>query len=101
MRRYKEYSVEDLKNGAEDKIEFGGISLNINNHKVTIDGESIEITPKEFAILSLLLSKRGIVLKSEDIFYSVWGEKYYDCANNTIMSHIRHLRQKMKNRRGY
>ncbi|WP_207695614.1 two-component system, OmpR family, response regulator VanR [Enterococcus sp. DIV0212c] len=103
LRRYKDYnddSDDSLNNLNQDSIQFGDIRLNTNSHEATINDEKLELTPKEFGILSLLLSKRGIVINSEDIFYSVWGEKYYDCANNTIMVHIRHLRQKMNKKEG-
>ena len=43
----------------------------------------------------LLCENRGKVVKSDDLFVSVWKEKYFEKDNNTIMVHIRHLREKM------
>ena len=52
--------------------------------------------PIEFEILWHLCLNRGNVVQTEDLFKAVWKEKYYEVDNNTIMVHIRHLREKMK-----
>ena len=57
--------------------------------------KKIELTPTEFEILWYLCLNRGNVVKTEDLFMYVWKEKYYENDNNTIMVHIRHLREKM------
>ena len=49
----------------------------------------------EFSILWYLCINRGNVVRNEDLFMYVWKEKYYEQDNNTIMVHIRHLREKM------
>ena len=65
------------------------VSLNFNN-------ERVELTKTEFAILWLLCENRGNVVKSDVLFSSVWKENYFEKDNNTIMVHIRHIREKMK-----
>lgn len=55
----------------------------------------IELTPIEFSILLVLCQNLGNVVKTEDLFMQVWQEKYFEKDNNTIMVHIRHLREKM------
>lgn len=57
--------------------------------------KKIELTKTEFAILWELCLHKGNVVKSDDLFLKVWGEDYYKRDNNTIMVHIRHLREKM------
>ena len=56
--------------------------------------EEIELTPLEFEILLYLASKRGEVVSSEELFEKVWKEKYLD-SNNTVMVHIRRIREKL------
>ena len=55
----------------------------------------LTLTPIEFDILWLLCENRGKVISSEELFEKVWHEKYYKNSNNTVMVHIRHLREKM------
>ena len=55
----------------------------------------LTLTPIEFDILWLLCENRGKVISSEELFENVWHEKYYKNSNNTVMVHIRHLREKM------
>ena len=58
-------------------------------------GEQLKLTPKEYDILLLLCSNPGKVFNAEDIFKSVWKEKYFE-ANNTVMVHIWRLREKIE-----
>ena len=53
------------------------------------------MTPTEFSILWVLCKNRGKVVDSEKLFEEVWGERYFVNSTNTIMVHIRHLRDKM------
>ena len=55
----------------------------------------LELVAIEFDILWLLCENRGKVISSEELFEKVWHEKYYKNSNNTVMVHIRHLREKM------
>ena len=57
--------------------------------------KKILLTPIEFSIMWYLCKNRGTTVKTEDLFMEVWKEKYYEKDNNTIMVHIRHLREKM------
>lgn len=64
-------------------------------HSVTLKGNSISLTPLEFAILELLASHPGQVFSSEKIYESVWKEPY-GYSDNTVMVHIRNLREKIE-----
>ena len=55
----------------------------------------LTLTPIEFDILWLLCENRGKGISSEELFEKVWHEKYNKNSNNTVMVHIRHLREKM------
>jgi two-component system response regulator VanR len=94
MRRYTMYN-EDGKAG-EDIIDFGGLVMNRSTHECIYNEKPLMLTPIEFDILWILCENRGQVISSEQLFEQVWKEKYYKNSNNTVMVHIRHLREKMK-----
>ena len=76
-------------------ITIENLVIDNKKHKVTIEGEEVLLTAREFDILYLLASNRGQVFSSEEIFEKVWKEKYYQ-SNNTIMVHMSRLREKIK-----
>ncbi len=92
LRRYQKYNV--LKK--ESIIDFREIVINKDTYEFYLKENKIELTKTEFAILWILCENRGTVVKSDYLFERVWQEKYYEKDNNTIMVHIRHLREKMK-----
>ncbi|MRN54001.1 response regulator transcription factor [Paenibacillus monticola] len=75
-------------------LEMGGLIISPDQHTVTLYGETVELTPKEFDILYLLASHSKQVFSAENIFQQVWGEAYYE-SGNTVMVHIRTLRKKL------
>ena len=79
----------------QDCITISGLVINRRDHTCTLDEKPLALTPTEFSILWSLCKNRGEVVSSDRLFYDVWGEKYYSSNNNTIMVHIRHLREKM------
>lgn len=80
---------------SEDTIlEAGGITINKSAHMVTIDGESIELSYKEFELLSYFLENQGIALSREKILNNVWNYDYFGDAR-TIDTHVKKLRSKM------
>ena len=92
LRRYQKYN--NVKE--ENIIDFRGIVINNDTHEFIFNNERVELTKTEFAILWLLCENRGNVVKSDVLFSSVWKENYFEKDNNTIMVHIRHIREKMK-----
>ena len=84
-----------VREAEKNEISIRGLVINKDNHKVTVYGEEIKLTPIEFDILYLLASNPGKVFSTDGIFEKVWNEKVYE-ANNTVMVHIRRLRGKMK-----
>ena len=92
LRRYKRYNYKISEKN--DYYEIGGLFINKSTHECTLLGKPVNLTPIEFNILWLLCEKDGNVVSSEEIFERVWGEKYLD-GNNTVMVHIRRLREKL------
>lgn len=94
LRRYTRYN--DASNREEQNIlEIAGLTLNKNTHQCMYGDVEITLTPIEFNILWILISKKGKVISSENLFEQVWKEKYFKNNNNTVMVHIRHLREKL------
>lgn len=95
LRRYTKYNNSlPVQAAASREHEFRGLYICRDSHKCTLYGEELSLTPLEFDILWFLCEQRGRVVSSEELFESVWGEKYLD-NNNTVMSHIARLREKM------
>lgn len=76
-------------------LEYGGLVISLEQRLVTLYGENIELTPKEFDILYLLASHPKKVFSVENIFRQVWSETYFG-GSNTVMVHIRMLRKKLE-----
>lgn len=93
IRRSTQYN--DGARADEAVIDFGGLVLNKSSHECVYNEVPLTLTPIEFDILWLLCENRGKVISSEELFENVWHEKYYKNSNNTVMVHIRHLREKM------
>ncbi|MCQ2502486.1 MAG: response regulator transcription factor [Saccharofermentans sp.] len=84
--------------GGTEKVEeyrIGGIELNDRTKEVTLDGEPVSLTPKEFEILKLLISNPDRVYSPREIYSAVWKENPYG-TDNTVAVHIRHLREKLE-----
>ena len=93
LRRCTQYNEGTKEEG--DVLDFGGLLLNRTSHECVYNEVPLTLTPIEFDILWLLCENRGKVISSEELFEKVWHEKYYKNSNNTVMVHIRHLREKM------
>ncbi len=96
LRRYTQLNPDSrVHENMKNEISIRGLTINKDNHKVTVLDEEVKLTPIEFDILYLLASNPGKVFSTDEIFEKVWNEKVYE-ANNTVMVHIRRLRGKMK-----
>ena len=73
----------------------GGVTLNEDAKSVTVDGESVSLTPLEFNILQLLIRSPGRIYSSSQIYELVWNENSLG-AETSVAVHIRHLRQKIE-----
>jgi len=81
---------------AEEKtLVIGSIELDDRKKEVSVDGETVSLTPKEFEILKFLMSSPNRVFSPKEIYSSIWKERPYG-AENTIAVHIRHIREKIE-----
>ena len=78
----------------DEKLEAGGIVLDKTAHRVTIDGQPIDLSYKEFELLAYFLENKGIALSREKILNNVWNYDYFGDAR-TIDTHVKKLRSKM------
>jgi len=94
LRRYTKLgsAPESEKAG---RYTVGPITLDEESKTVTVDGESVALTPIEFNILRLLIKHPGHIYSSTQIYELVWNESALG-AENAVSVHIRHLRQKIE-----
>ena len=93
LRRFTQYNKGTSE---ENVLTIRGLLLNRDTHECLLNEEPVDLTPTEFAILWTLAENQGKVITSEELFSTVWQEKYFENSNNTVMVHVRHLRQKLK-----
>lgn len=97
FRRYLSYNQAGRKEIVKiEEYDIRGLIINKETHQCTLFGKPVSLTPIEFSILWMLCEQKGKVVSSEELFETVWGEKYMECNNNTVMAHIGRLREKLK-----
>lgn len=79
---------------SEDVLRISGIEINKAAHQVTIDGVEVELSYKEFELLTYFVENRGIALSREKILNNVWNYDYFGDAR-TIDTHVKKLRSKL------
>lgn len=84
----------------EETVEIGGIVLDKTAHAVTIDGEPIDLSVKEFELLEYFITNKGVALSREKILNNVWNYDYFGDAR-TIDTHVKKLRSKMGDKGQY
>ena len=88
------------QNNPEDVISAGGIVIDKAAHLATVDGKPMELSFKEFELLTYFLGNQGIALSREKILNSVWNYDYFGDAR-TIDTHVKKLRSKMGDKGEY
>lgn len=88
------------QNNPEDVISAGGIVIDKAAHLATVDGKPMELSFKEFGLLTYFLENQGIALSREKILNSVWNYDYFGDAR-TIDTHVKKLRSKMGDKGEY
>ena len=81
-------------NIGDENVEIGGISINKTAHEVMVDGKVIELSYKEFELLSYFITNEGVALSRERILNNVWNYDYFGDAR-TIDTHVKKLRSKL------
>ncbi|MDO4622337.1 MAG: response regulator transcription factor [Eubacteriales bacterium] len=81
-------------------LEIGGIELNKSAHQASVDGTPIDLSYKEFELLTYFMENKGIALSREKILNNVWNYDYFGDAR-TIDTHVKKLRSKMGEKGSY
>lgn len=81
----------------DDILEFDGVKIDTSAYNVSIDGESIEMTPKEYELLVYMGKNKGKALTRDQILNGVWGYDYFGDLR-TVDTHIKRLRAKLKDK---
>ena len=96
LRRYYIYQGKKREKEKNHLMMTGSLQLDEKNRNVKVHEKEICLTDIEYDILHYLLINRHQIISSSQLYEAIWHEDYYYGANNTIMVHIRHLRQKIE-----
>lgn len=81
-------------------LTYHGLVIDKKRHSVLVDGEVVELSPKEYELLVYLVENQGVVLNRDQILNSVWDYDYFGDAR-TVDTHIKKLRMKLKDKGRY
>ena len=96
LRRYLAFPKPEVS--AEDRgkcVEYPGITINLTNYSVVVDGQNIDMPPKELELLYFLASSPNQVFTREQLLDQIWGYEYIG-DTRTVDVHIKRLREKIK-----
>lgn len=93
LRRYTQLGAMTEKK--ENIYETGRLMIDDDRKEVTVDGESVKLTPIEYRILLFLVQNQGRVFSINQIYENIWNEEAI-AADNTVAVHIRHIREKIE-----
>ena len=98
IRRYQIYKGKDEETITEvpSHIHYHNLDIDRNTETVYRDGEAVDLTSTEYAMLLTLVTHPGQIFSAERLFEVVWNEPYYYGASNSVMVHIRNLRRKIE-----
>lgn len=91
----RRYSTLGSMQKTQNAIITGGLSLNKDSKEVTVDGEPVKLTAREYNILEYLMDNMGRVLSSSQIYEAVWNEPAFH-TEKTVTVHIRNIREKIE-----
>ena len=92
LRRYREYRGKP----ASSVWTFGNLEVDLNTRMVRNAGETVPLTDTEYSILECLVKNRGRTVTTQELYESVWNEKFLPGSGNTIMVHVLNLRRKIE-----
>ena len=92
LRRYREYRGKP----ASMVWNFGNLEVDLNTRMVRNAGENVPLTDTEYSILEFLVKNRGRTVTTQELYESVWNEKFLPGSGNTIMVHVLNLRRKIE-----
>ena len=94
LRRYQVYKGKPEE--AREEAEWCGLRLNLRSNLVWRNDREIDLTETEYRILRLLLQNQGKIFSLQNLYESAWQEPYFASSGNTVMVHIRRLREKVE-----
>lgn len=86
--------------GSNDILKFEGLEIDIKGRNVFVDGEKIELTPKEYELLFYMVKNKNVALSREKLLSDVWGFDFYG-DDRTVDTHIKTLRSNLKEYRKF
>ena len=92
LRRYTTWGALETKSNL---FQSGGLVIDDESKKVTVDGEDVHLTPVQYKIVKLLTANAGRVFTIEEIYEKVWKEPAFN-PENTVTVHIRKIREKIE-----
>jgi two-component system, OmpR family, response regulator RegX3 len=92
LRRARTTSPPDA---SEDTLHGGPVEMDVSRHETLVRGDRIDLPPKEFALLELLLLRKGRLLTRDFLIEEVWGADYYG-DTKTLDVHVKRIRQKIE-----
>ena len=93
LRRYAQFGSRPMN--VENQLTIGGLTLDDRTKSVVVEGETVSLTPTEYAILHLLMRSPGKVFSTKLLYESVWQEAALG-SEGAVAVHIRHLREKIE-----
>lgn len=96
IRRYHVYKGKTEETPALQTIQYHELTIDEHRGQVSKDGIYIDLTDTEYRMLTLLIRNRGQIFSAARLYEAIWDEAYYYGANNTVMVHMRNLRQKIE-----
>ncbi|WP_295095054.1 response regulator transcription factor [Ruminococcus sp.] len=94
LRRYLSLGAADSVQ-KENLVRIGGLVLDRDAKQLSVDGSPVKLTATEYKITELLMTNAGRIFSAEEIYSRVWNEDSYS-IENTVMVHIRHIREKIE-----
>lgn len=95
IRRVKVDAEHKSEQELQDPLEFGSLMIDPQKRDIRLNGEKVELTPKEFDLLILFASKPGRTFSREELLKTVWGYQF-EGYDHTVNSHINRLRNKIE-----
>ena len=92
LRRYREYRGKP----ASTLWTFGNLEVDLSTRMVRNAGETVPLTDTEYSILECLVKNRGRTVTTQELYETVWNEKFLPGSGNTIMVHVLNLRRKIE-----
>lgn len=94
LRRYQPAKTEELTENHSKRVEYPGLVINLTNYSVLVDGQNVDMPPKELELLYFLAASPNQVFTREQLLDHIWGYEYIG-DTRTVDVHIKRLREKL------